>query len=63
LLLIKIPINKTDRGLFYVVDYIFINKNIANKGEIISLIPKDLSNKIITEDLFDKVGDLGGEQA
>jgi hypothetical protein len=59
----KIPINKTDRGLFYVVDYIFINKNIANKGEIISLIPKDLSNKIITEDLFDKVGDLGGEQA
>lgn len=54
-------IKETDRGNIYIVDYIFINKNVVNMLEILPFIPEELSDKVIYEDIADKVGDFGGE--
>ena len=50
-----------NRGDMYIADYIFINKNIANYSEILPFIPEELLDNVIYEDIFDKIGDFGGE--
>ncbi len=52
---------KKYRSRLYIVDALFINKNDENMKDILSSIPEDLSDKVISEDVVPKVGDLGGE--
>lgn len=51
-----------DRGNLYIADYIFVNKKLENIAEIVSLIPDDLKEKLIYEDISNKVGDFGSEE-
>ncbi len=55
-------IKEKDRGNLYVADYIFVNKKLENIAEIISLIPDDLKDKVVYEDISNKVGDFGSEE-
>ena len=57
----NIPINKQDRGIMYVAEYLFMDKKTVNTAEILSYIPEDMTNKIIYENITDKVGGFGGE--
>jgi signal peptidase len=52
-----------NRGDIYIADYIFINKKVVNIENILSLIPEELLDKVIYEDIVEKVGDFGGEDA
>lgn len=52
---------KKDRPNLYIVNCIFINKRDADMATILSSIPEDLSGKIISENIVEKVGDVGGE--
>ncbi len=59
--------NKDDKILksqlpyLYIVNCLFINKRDEMMKPLLSVIPKDLSNKIISEEMTLKVGDVGGE--
>jgi hypothetical protein len=55
-------IKEKDCGNLYIADYIFVNKKLDNMAEIISLIPDDLKEKVIYEDISNKVGDFGSEE-
>ena len=55
----EITINKRDRGNIYIADYLFINKKDVNFDKIFSSIPEDLLEKIIDEELINKVEDYG----
>lgn len=55
-------IKEKDRGNIYIADYIFVNKKLENLAEIVSLIPDDLKEKVIYEDISNKVGDFGSEE-
>ncbi len=55
----EINIKAKERSYIYVADYIFINKNLKNKMS--SIIPEDLMNNVIYEDIISKVGDFGSE--
>lgn len=55
-------LNETNRGNMFIANYIFINKQFKNKAEIVSYVPAELLNHIVYEDIFNKVGDVGGEQ-
>ena len=48
--------------VIYIADYIFVNKKLENLAEIVSQIPDDLKEKVIYEDIFNKVGDFGSEE-
>lgn len=52
---------KKDYGNVYVADYIFINKKAVNAAEVMSFIPSDIADKVIYDDVTNKVGDFGGE--
>lgn len=52
---------KKDHGNVYVADYIFINKKAVNAAEVMSFIPSDIADKVIYDDVTNKVGDFGGE--
>jgi hypothetical protein len=54
-------IKEKDRGNIYIADYIFVNKDVANMIKVLPFIPEELSDKVIYEDIVDKVNDLGGE--
>lgn len=52
----KSEINEEIHNELYIVDYIFINKD-----NIDIEIPKELSDKVIYENIIDKIRDFGGE--
>lgn len=54
-------INEKERGNIYIADYIFMEKGYANATNIASVIPDDLLNNIIYENVIEKVGDFGSE--
>lgn len=58
----EVNIDIKNRSKLYIADYIFINKKSENSKSIISLIPEELLEKVIYEDIIDKIGDFGGEQ-
>jgi len=43
------------------VDYIFVDKNIPNIVKTLSSLPEDIVEKIVYEDITEKIGDFGGE--
>lgn len=51
-------IDKKNYSLLYIVDYIFIDKNVDKINNISNQIPKDIQNKIIFEEVESKVGEL-----
>lgn len=55
-------VKEKDRGNIYIADYIFINKKAENTANIISLIPEELKDKVVYENIVDKVGDFGSEK-
>jgi hypothetical protein len=55
-------IKEKERGNIYIADYIFISKKVANIEGIISFIPEELLDKVIYEDIVDKVGDFENEE-
>jgi uncharacterized protein YrzB (UPF0473 family) len=57
------PSLEKNRGNIYIADYIFIDKTAVNIENVLSFIPEELLDKVIYEDIVDKVGDFGGEQA
>ena len=46
---------------FNLVDYVFVDKNIPNIVKTLSTLPEDIMDKIIYEDIIEKIGDFGGE--
>ncbi|MDD4282588.1 MAG: signal peptidase I [Bacilli bacterium] len=52
---------KKNQSSLYIPNCLFINKKDKDMDSIISAIPEELSNKIISDDIVTKVGDLGGE--
>ena len=54
-------IDAKNYGDIYVADYIFVNKKIDNIVNTLSAIPDDLLDRVIYENIVDKVGDFGGE--
>ena len=43
------------------VDHIYVDKNISNIVKTVSLLPEDVVDKIIYENIIEKIGDFGGE--
>lgn len=44
-----------------IVDYIFVDKKIPNIVKTLSSLPEDIVDKLIYEDIAEKIGDFGGE--
>ena len=44
-----------------IVDYIFVDKNIPNIVKTLSTLPEDVADKLVYEDITEKIGDFGGE--
>lgn len=51
--------NYTTMGL---ADYIFVDRNIPNIVKTLSTLPEDVVDKLIYEDITEKIGDFGGEK-
>ena len=43
------------------VEYVFVDKNIPNIVQTLSTLPEEIMDKIIYEDIIEKIGDFGGE--
>ena len=43
-------------------DYIFVDKSIPNIVKTLSTLPEDVDDKLVYEDITEKIGDFGGEQ-
>lgn len=54
-------VDSTNKGAMSLTDYIFVDKNIPNIVKTLSLLPEDVTDKIIYEDIIEKIGDFGGE--
>ena len=54
-------VDSTNKSSMSLVDYIFVNKNIPNIVKTLSLLPEDVTDKVIYEDIVEKIGDFGGE--
>lgn len=57
----EISIKSAYRKNIYIVDYIFINKELKNKTKMLSFIPSELIDNVIYENIINKVGDFGSE--
>ncbi len=54
-------IEEKDLKYLYMVNYIFANKKAHNMAKIMSLLPEELAENIIYEDIYGKVGDFRSE--
>ena len=54
-------VDSTNKSAMSLVDYIFVDKNIPNIVKTLSWLPEDVTDKIIYEDIIEKIGDFGGE--
>lgn len=44
------------------VEMVFVDKNIPNIVKTVSILPEDIVDKIVYENIIDKIGDFGGEE-
>ena len=54
-------VDNSNKNATSLIDYIFVDKNIPNVVKTLSLLPEDVTDKIIYEDITEKIGDFGGE--
>ena len=52
---------KEDINNLYIMDYIFVDKKLPNAIKMLSLVPDDILDNIIYENISDKVGELGDQ--
>ena len=45
-----------------ITDYIFVDKNMPNIIKIAANLPEDIADKLVYENIIDKIGDFGGEE-
>ena len=57
----EFEVDSSNKGSMSLVDYIFVDKNIPNIVKTLSLLPEDVTDKVIYEDIIEKIGDFGGE--
>ena len=57
----EVDIKAKDQSTIYLADYIFINKEKVDVKNIIKMIPVELKNNIIEENIENKIGNYGGE--
>jgi len=57
----EFDVNSSNKGTISLADYIFVDKNIPNIVKTLSLLPEDVTDKVIYEDIVEKIGDFGGE--
>lgn len=53
-------IKARDEKLLYLMNYMFVEKKVAKKTNILASIPKDIQGNIIYDDIRSKVGNYGG---
>lgn len=57
----EFEVDSSNKSSMSLVDYIFVDKNIPNIVKTLSLLPEDVTDKVIYEDITEKIGDFGGE--
>ena len=57
----EFEVDGSNKGTMSLADYIFVDKNIPNIVKTLSLLPEDVTDKVIYEDITEKIGDFGGE--
>ena len=57
----EFEVDNSNKSSMSLVDYIFVDKNIPNIVKTLSLLPEDVTDKVIYEDIIEKIGDFGGE--
>lgn len=57
----EFEVDSSNKASMNLVDYIFVDKNIPNVVKTLSLLPEDVTDKVIYEDIIEKIGDFGGE--
>lgn len=55
-------IKEKDKKCFNLTDFVFVDNKIYSEKEVNSLLPEDIKENIIYEDITDKVKDIGGEE-
>ena len=53
-------IKARDEKLLYLMSFMFVERKVAKKTDIITSIPKDIQSNIIYDDIKTKVGNYGG---
>lgn len=57
----EFELDSSNKDSMSLVDYIFVDKKIPNIVKTLSLLPEDVTEKVIYEDIIEKIGDFGGE--
>ena len=57
----EFKIEDADYKVINLADYIFVDKKIPNIVKTMSSLPEDVTDKLIYEDVTEKIGDFGGE--
>lgn len=57
----EMKIEEANQEVMNLADYIFVDKRIPNVVKLVSSLPEDITDKVIYEDITDKISDFGGE--
>ena len=49
-------------SIMSITDYIFVDKNMPNIIKIAANLPEDVADKLVYENIIDKIGDFGGDE-
>ena len=55
-------LNSKNYTTMNLADYIFVDKNISNVVKTLTAFPEDIVDKMIYENITEKIGDFGGEE-
>lgn len=55
-------LNSKNYPTMNLADYIFVDKNISNVVKTLTSFPEDIVDKMIYENIIEKIGDFGGEE-
>ena len=55
-------LNSKNYATMNLADYIFVDKNISNVVKTLTAFPEDIVDKMIYENITEKIGDFGGEK-
>ena len=55
-------LNSTNYTTMNLADYIFVDKNISNVVKTLTTFPEDIVDKMIYENITEKIGDFGSEE-
>ena len=58
----KEDLNSKNYTTMHLADYIFVDKNISNVVKTLTAFPEDIVDKMIYENITEKIGDFGGEE-